>query len=989
MAQNKFTGGINSYLKNKAVDLKEEDIAKNPSAYSLMAKLVTSRSTDSFQNNGELSDYSPNLDYLLGISSEKAQEIDDNEAIMQLLPDLERGAQILISYILSPKYLLKPEIQYRPPAGIFTQSVGQNMVDVVKRYITDDYKLDQRLYGILYNILFTKGAYVTAVIPEASLDEFINPDNAVSRESQSYQLSFESLKGISTKLNETKRESRGFLGKPSYHSDTAFSTPKSSGATLSRESVDVTVGNTNQEYTYTASKPTQRYETKIQRPDQVSYEFPPDLVANYSSESNKISLTEKGIWNVNLSNTEKDTLVEVTDDLSLLHQSYAKNQSLSTEAKKAVGLSTEDVEPNIKATDRDLVTKLFKSIDDTYRRIPDSNQIKRLATNEQTYRKNLDEPLIIEYPVESIVPIFKPGSPSEHVGYLALHDEDGNPLSKTKPVNYYRELHNNYNLRTTGQSMASSLIQQGRAMFDGFSNRLDEARQLEILSRIHGNAIIKDILERLRNGLYGKNLDIGDPTEAYRIMFYRSLQGQRTRVLFVPKELMTYMAFDYDAKGMGRSLIDNMKVLISLRIQFMLAQIRAGIMNSIPETVVTLKIDEDDPDPKKTIQIGKVLALQSRSNAGLIVGASNIQTIEDRINQANIRIAIESDNPKVPQVGQDVTRNTADIPVPDSDTADKLEKFTTLGIGLPPEMVENSFQPEFAAQVLQANAINNLTSFQKQERFNPFLTTFIKIVMNSSPSIRAELREIVQSNIKVLLENVQEAAGDDVEIDIEALDKTSVHVIIDYIVDKFIETLEVALPAPASDNHEMKNEQMTQYEEKIDKAIGYILTQEVLPEDVVGERASEYIEKYGNIIKADMMRRWMIENDYFAEIMEYFTISTTGQQTFEKNKEIREMAIKSIKSVMDFFKESKNIAKTVEAVAETNQMKTEGDDYSSSDSSSSDSDSGGGDDSFGGDFDLGGDTFEEGGEGEEGNSGNDGTDSSESGSDLSLDGPVD
>ena len=122
--------------------------------------------------------------------------------------------------------------------------------------------------------------------------------------------------------------------------------------------------------------------------------------------------------------------------------------------------------------------------------------------------------------------------------------------------------------------------------------------------------------------------------------------------------------------------------------------------------------------------------------------------------------------------------------------------------------------------------------------------------------------------------------------------------------------------------------------------------------------------------------------------MEYFTISSTGQQTFEKNKEIREMAIKSIKSVMDFFKESKNIAKTVEAVAETNQMKTEGDDYSGSDTSG-DSDSGGGDDGFGDDFDLGGDSFEEGGESEEGNEGNDDTDSGESGSDLSLDGPVD
>ena len=58
---------------------------------------------------------------------------------------------------------------------------------------------------------------------------------------------------------------------------------------------------------------------------------------------------------------------------------------------------------------------------------------------------------------------------------------------------------------------------------------------------------------------------------------------------------------------MGRSLIDNMKVLLSLRIQFMLAQVRAGIANSIPETVATVRIDEKDPDPKKTIQMHKHL----------------------------------------------------------------------------------------------------------------------------------------------------------------------------------------------------------------------------------------------------------------------------------------------------------------------------------------------------------------------------------------------
>ena len=70
----------------------------------------------------------------------------------------------------------------------------------------------------------------------------------------------------------------------------------------------------------------------------------------------------------------------------------------------------------------------------------------------------------------------------------------------------------------------------------------------------------------------------------------------------------------------------------------MLAQLRAGIMNSIPETLVTLRIDEKDPDPRKTIQIANVMALQSRSNSGLIIGASNVQTIEDRVKSILISV---------------------------------------------------------------------------------------------------------------------------------------------------------------------------------------------------------------------------------------------------------------------------------------------------------------------------------------------------------------
>ena len=94
----------------------------------MFSKLIRSRNDESFKNNGQLTETTPSLDYLLGMASDKAQDIDDNEAIMQLLPDLQRAAQILISYVLSPTYITSgQELQYLPPSGLFTQNSGVQM----------------------------------------------------------------------------------------------------------------------------------------------------------------------------------------------------------------------------------------------------------------------------------------------------------------------------------------------------------------------------------------------------------------------------------------------------------------------------------------------------------------------------------------------------------------------------------------------------------------------------------------------------------------------------------------------------------------------------------------------------------------------------------------------------------------------------------------------------------------------------------------------
>ena len=129
------------------------------------------------------------------------------------------------------------------------------------------------------------------------------------------------------------------------------------------------------------------------------------------------------------------------------------------------------------------------------------------------------------------------------------------------------------------------------------------------------------------------------------------------------------------------------------------------------------------------------------------------------------------------------------------------------------------------------------------------------------------------------------------------------------------------------------------------------------------------------------------------EIMNYITVSDEGVQTYEKNKAIRDLTVKTVKAMTEFFKEGKNIADSTEAVIKANDMAVE-DDYSSSSSSSDDSDSSGGDmdDPFGDMGDMGGedpysDESNEESNGEQKGSGEEG-DSNLSGNEA-QDGPAD
>ena len=907
---------IQSKLGNQPNEQQAQYIQDNPTFFSLLSKLNTSKSADAYTGNGRQQNLSPDVNFLFKQSMDKAEDINDNESIIQLLPDIVRASQIYITKILSPRYLTKPEVHYGIPSGIFPQAVSVQIIEKVKELIYNNTKLDDRLYNILYEICFTKGAYCVALIPEASLDALIHQPT---------------MNTESVSLKHKPLVKKGYFAHPEEDLHTESYGQYSESTVIPVKFNSVVTHQFNKEETGFL----------------------------YASLGSKVGndVDKDGKWNIRLSNNldvKVDSFVDITDDPTYLRNAYTDQFKRNNTGEMNIGVESVN-NYNLGDTDKDLIDKFFKNMDEQTNKTGEVTGILRLNSDEQNTRANLTEPLEVVYPVESICPIFRPGTPSDHLGYIVLHDENGYPISNTKKINYYRDL--NRGGFSTNQSMASSLIQNGKRMFQDYNVSWDEERQIDTLSKINGDIIIREILSRLSNGINGKELEIGDTTDINRIFFYRALQGLRTRVLYIPKSIMTYMAFNYDALGNGRSLLDNMKVLLSLRIQYMMAQIRAGINNSKQNKVITLNVDEHDPDPRATIQMAADLALKTNGGSSVLFGTSDIRTIEDSIHASSIRFNIESENEAIPKMSQDVAYESSNIPMPDTDVGDQLGRYSLMGIGLSPETIDTSYSPEFMYESATNNFLNELVTYQQQERFIPFLKKYVTDYLRYSPKAIQMIRETILSNIDSILDYQIEVSGQ--ELDKDKISEDTKKVIVDELTKRLIKQLDVYLPQPDISNDKLKMEQLVDFEAKLDLLLNNLLDTESMTPEIIGEQAANMVDTYRKTLKMQLIRDKISEEGLDADgiYSRILSLNNGDNQTFVLNQEMRDINLKLVKAMGEFFKYSGNIAKSADAVFKDNDISVgeSSDDYSSIDSSDTSDYGSDFEDDFGGDEDFGAD----------------------------------
>lgn len=556
----------------------------------------------------------------------------------------------------------------------------------------------------------------------------------------------------------------------------------------------------------------------------------------------------------------------VTDNLAAFRKPFVDEVMQSKAIEKAYGTTAFESIKNKFYSDMDIKKQFFRK--------PKSTKVNRLEVVPITKAEanlELGHPLTYHLPSESVVPIFVPGDSSNHTHYLVIADRKGYPVSYLNPSDYYQEVRG---LMEGGDSSSGEVIRMAKQALGGNShvNNAD----IDRLTQLHSNIIETDIINRIRTGLTGGEVDFNMPTTVKRLMLARALANKRTTLIVVPADYMIYMAYKFNEFGVGTSILEDGKDWLAQTAAVHVAHVLGSIQNAIPGKDINIEIDPDDGTPAETaaFMAQEALALQYREFPYSIGSAAGL-TEQLQLSGFNINV---SGNPRYPETKATVSaRDSSQVDI-DTSFKESLDNDIIKLFGLTTEMVSNVDQPDFAT-----TAVNNSLMLLKrvmvaQAKTNPFLTDYVRLFTYNSGILLKRLIDIVEDNKRDMPEGYSNVLE---------------------LVEGYINSVTCKLPKPQTDNLTKQAEAL----EELDKALDVFLDAHFKEEYLAGfdnpalEAAFTVLRES---FKGMLMRKWMRDRGIFRDL-DIFTTAEDGSMLASLNEEMVNYTTVMRESIGDYY----------------------------------------------------------------------------------------
>ena len=697
------------------------------------------------------------------VSRQISQDQTDNDAMMQLNPDLELVETVMVGNILSPKDLGDTRLTWAVDPVLFDSEIARLLIEPVEEHFQRDYKIDDRLDLVLREIMFRKGAAVHIVLPENTLDHLVNGSRDVSMESYA-----------NLRQRMSQGEPLGFLGHPT-------------NASIALESWDTRVDHCNR--------------------------------------------------------VRGDANLLVTDNFNVLKSPSMGGKLRAMRIadrlnKHRVALETEHAEEirTYNWTNAD-IEKIYQR-----NRNGNTEHAQVITSPQYMDRKSVGHPLALLPPMESVIPVYMHGRPHEHIGYFLLVDQHGYPISKDSSRDFYGELQSSWK---GGQSQDnnSEILRLTREAMGANASKQDY--EVDEIQKTYSSIIVNELHNRLRNGDYDQELELGLSEELQRIMLFRSWEQKCTQLVFIPAELCTYMAFNFNANGVGETLLARSKMIATMRSTLLMADTVGGMRNAVGRKKVNITLDPDDPDPEQTIS-NIQSAIMEQAHRGFPLAAPDPTQAMDHLIRSGFDFAINTNGADYAETKVEYDDYNTQQNAGNPDLQDRLRRMHISGMGVHPEKVDPMSSPDFATSLTQNDLVFSRRVRAYQKAFTEFLIKFIRTYVHHSSILRQKMAKAIIKNRKLLSPEQQEQPMDE-------------------IIDSFVSALEVTLPAPDNTQHEKQSEAFRAYNDLLDSSLEAYITPDLFPDEILGGVAG-VADKILNHVKAYFKRQWLTQNNVMPEL---------------------------------------------------------------------------------------------------------------------------
>lgn len=568
-----------------------------------------------------------------------------------------------------------------------------------------------------------------------------------------------------------------------------------------------------------------------------------------------------------------DTPTNATYDSKIHDRLYVTDNFATLKLPKAIERITKHrVMSKIHSNGLESLRDIGRLANNIYtRRSYRAREMVRVNPTDKSSRATIGHPLVMKLPSEAVIPVHTPSNPTDHLGYYILIDELGNPISRAMDSSYYQDLIDAKN-ETSNKNAISGLLSRTRRLQ---SSRCSANLPMQELMQSYTEVIEQDLLERLRNGAYGKSVEIARPQEIYRIMLARTLAGMNTQILYVPAELITYIAFDYNRLGIGRSLLDKSKLLANIRAILLFGNTMSALNNSIPRREVRITLDEQDPEPEKTVEMMQTEWAKQQSQA-LPLATTSPLDIVDGIRRAQTSFSVTG-NTLYPETNLEVSDVQSGRAMIDNELDERMKERHIMSMGLTPELVDATVSVDFAASIIQSNLLFTKRLAIYQEETVAFIKDHVVKYTFNSGELMSQLIKEIQANggqaLQELKGTLKEEALKSGIIKDTQVDDASIIELITY----FLDSLEIKLPTPDQTKLENQLAAFQSYAASLDAILPAYINEDVL-RTMMGPAGSEHVDVIITLVKGYFLRQWLAQNNVMPELQKLITTDNADEQ---------------------------------------------------------------------------------------------------------------